>query len=100
MTDLGGGVHDDGDAWADAGYQPHQHGPHEPAAAAMPRCPWCSATKGHELNQGALGGLLCGSCGNQFTSAPDEYDAMANRRALWREETAGDRPRSERSDRT
>lgn len=93
MTDLGGGVHDDGDQWAETGYQPHTHGPHEPAGTAMPRCPFCSATERHQINEGPLGGLLCGACGAQFTSAPGEYEAMAGRRALWAEAT-----RSGRSD--
>lgn len=88
--DLGGGVHDHPDPWAEAGYEPHGHGP-APAAPGLPRCPWCSNTEGHELNPRPPGGLVCGACGNQFTSAPDEYDAMAGRRALWAEETRGER---------
>lgn len=87
-TNTAGGAHED--PWTDAGYEPHGHGPHEPAASAMPRCPFCSAQDGHELNQGPLGGLLCGACGNQFTSAPGEYEAMAGKRALWAEETRDD----------
>jgi hypothetical protein len=89
-TDLGGGVHEHSDAWAETGYEPHGHGPHQPPAPGLPRCPFCSNREGHELNTGALGGLLCGRCCSHFTSAPGEYEAMAAKRALWAEETKGE----------
>lgn len=88
MTDLGGGVYvEPDDPWEDVGYEAHEHGPHDASADGLPVCPWCGHTEGHTLNEGALGGLLCGACGNHFTSAPGEYGAMSDRRRLWAEET-------------
>jgi hypothetical protein len=88
VTDLGGGVHEHQDPWADQGYEPHEHGPAPgPDRDRYPRCPFCSHDGRHDINTGPLGGLICGACGNQFTSAPGEYEAMAARRAMWAEMT-------------
>jgi hypothetical protein len=59
----------------------------------MPRCPICSHDGRHDLNTGPLGGLICGACGSQFTTAPGEYEANAARRAVWAEVTRDRQPR-------
>jgi hypothetical protein len=88
VTDLGGGVYvEPDDPWEDLGYEPREDGPHEPPGDGQPVCPWCRHLGPHDPNTGRLGGILCGACGNHFTSAPGEYTAMEPRRRLWSEET-------------
>jgi len=81
------------DAWADVGYEPHEHGPAPAPDEGLPRCPWCGNTEGH-VSTSSPPGIICGDpeCGNHFTSAPGEYEAMADRRRLWAEETRGAAP--------
>lgn len=69
----------DPDPWAEIGYA---DGPGDPV-----RCPWCDHTGSHDLNTGPLGGIICGSCGNLFTSRPGEHASMGDRRRMWAEET-------------
>jgi hypothetical protein len=76
------------DPWADTGYQPHDTGPHPAPGPVV--CPWCGRSAGHDVNTSPTGGLICGTCGNQFADEAGAAGLDPQRRALWVEATRGD----------